>query len=59
HKLKAMRSRFQGGKYVVSNAGFGGSNYMFITSVIEEGVNRSSLPAETAEIKHSAGNLTI
>ncbi|MEF3301791.1 hypothetical protein [Paenibacillus sp. GYB003] len=59
HKLKAMRSRFKGGKYVVANAGFGGGNYMFITSVIEEGVNRAALPAESDTIRHSANNLTI
>ncbi|TMV51266.1 peptidase C14 [Paenibacillus mesophilus] len=59
HKLKAMRSRFKGGKYTVSNGGFGGSNYLFMTAVIEEGVNRSSLPAEAAAIKHSLGNMTI
>ncbi|MNI01216.1 hypothetical protein D3C73_540500 [compost metagenome] len=59
HKLKAMRSRFKGGKYIVSNGGFGNSNYMFMTSIIEEEVDRASLPAETATIKHSTGNLTI
>ncbi|GAA3405147.1 hypothetical protein ACFFNY_28415 [Paenibacillus hodogayensis] len=59
HKLKALRTRFTGGKYTVANAGFGGSNYLFIGSVIEEGVNRVSLPAETNTIKHSAGNVTI
>ncbi|WP_176706885.1 hypothetical protein, partial [Paenibacillus hemerocallicola] len=59
HKLKAMRSRFKGGKYVVSNGGFGGSNYLFMTALIEEGVDRAALPAETGTIKHSVGNVTI
>ncbi|RKN59703.1 hypothetical protein, partial [Paenibacillus ginsengarvi] len=59
HKLKALRSRFKGGKYAVTGGGFGGSNYLFIGSVIEEGVDRSALPAETGPIRHSSGNITI
>ncbi|RKN72466.1 hypothetical protein, partial [Paenibacillus ginsengarvi] len=59
HKLKAYGSRFVGGKYAVTGGGFGGSNYMFISSVIEENVNRSALPAETGSIQTSTDNLTI
>lgn len=59
HKLKAFGSRFIGGKYNVLNGGFGNSNYLFMSSVIEEGVDRASLPEENATIKHSTGNLTI
>jgi hypothetical protein len=59
HKLKAFGSRFVGGKYAVSGGGFGGGNYLFVNSVIEENVDRSSLPAESAGIRHSAGNLTL
>ncbi|MBD2861279.1 peptidase C14 [Paenibacillus oceani] len=59
HKLKAFGSRFVGGKYAVSGGGFGGGNYLFVNSVIEENVDRSSLPAEAAGIRHSTGNLTL
>ncbi|MDF2717928.1 MAG: peptidase, partial [Paenibacillus sp.] len=59
HKLKAYGSRFIGGKYVAANGGFGGSNYLFMSAIIEEGVNRAALPAETGAIRHSADNLTV
>ncbi|GIP39931.1 hypothetical protein J31TS4_32110 [Paenibacillus sp. J31TS4] len=59
NRLKAIGSRFVGGKYEAAKGGFGGSNYFFLTSCVEEGVNRSSLPAEGDGIKHSEGNLTI
>jgi hypothetical protein len=59
HKLKAYGSRFIGGKYAAANGGFGGSNYLFMSAIIEEGVNRSALPAETGAIRHSADNLTV
>ncbi|PYI55241.1 peptidase C14 [Paenibacillus flagellatus] len=59
HKLRAYRSRFKGGKYVAANGGFGGANYLVLSSIIEEGVDRSSLPAEDVTIKHSEGNIVI
>ncbi|MFK7693870.1 hypothetical protein [Paenibacillus sp. HJGM_3] len=59
HKLKAIGSRFIGGKYSVSNAGFGANNYLLMTALVEEGVNRTSLPAESDSIKHGAGNITL
>ncbi len=59
HKLKAIGSRFIGGKYSVTNGGFGGSNYLFMNAIIEEGVTRSSLPTETDTIQHSKNNITI
>ncbi|WP_176706499.1 peptidase C14, partial [Paenibacillus hemerocallicola] len=59
HKLKAYGSRFIGGKYAATNGGFGGSNYLFMSAIIEEGVNRAALPAETGAIRHSADNLTV
>ncbi|MDF2669089.1 MAG: peptidase [Paenibacillus sp.] len=59
HQLKAIGSRFIGGKYAVTNAGFGGSNYLFIASTIEEGVNRSALPVEAIGIQHSTDNMNV
>lgn len=59
HKLKAIGSRFIGGRYEAAEGGFGEGRYLFIHACIEEGVDRSSLPEESAGVKHSEGNLTI
>lgn len=59
HRLKAIGTRFKGGKYALAAGGFGSGNYLFISNVVEEGVDRTSLPAESGSIRHSAGNLTI
>lgn len=59
HKVRVQGSRFVGGKYNAASAGSGSGNYLFLTSCVEEGVNRSALPEESETVKHSAGNLTI
>ncbi|CAN7324639.1 hypothetical protein [Paenibacillus sp. LjRoot56] len=59
NKLKAIGSQFTGGKYEVSAGAFGNGTYFFMTSCVEEGVNRTALPAESDKVKHSVGNLSI
>ncbi|RTE11699.1 peptidase C14 [Paenibacillus whitsoniae] len=58
HKLKAVGSHFAGGKYGVEVA-FGGAAYFYMASCVEEGVNRSMLPAESVTVKHVEGNLLL
>ncbi|MNI47255.1 hypothetical protein D3C73_1017620 [compost metagenome] len=57
--LKAIGSRFMNGKYVAADSAFGSGRYFFLTSCIEQGVNRNELPPENDTIKHNAGNITI
>lgn len=59
HKLKAVGSVFEGGKYEVADGSFGGSQYFLLTSCVEEGVNRTSLPVESDTVKHRAGNIFL
>ncbi|MFD0713272.1 hypothetical protein [Paenibacillus sp. GCM10027626] len=60
YRLQAVGARFQGGKYIAAENGLQGDGYFFITGCIEQGVDRSSLPAENeTTIKHSAGNMQI
>lgn len=53
NRLRSVGAHFKGGKYEAGNGGFGGANFFYIASCVEEGVNRSSLPEETEDtIKH-------
>ncbi|SMF90032.1 hypothetical protein SAMN05661091_4866 [Paenibacillus uliginis N3/975] len=57
--FKAVGAHFKGGQYAASEGSIAKGNYFFLTSCIEEKVNRSSLPAEGASVQHSTGNLII
>ncbi|NOU87733.1 peptidase C14 [Paenibacillus sp. LMG 31460] len=59
NKLKAIGSHFTSGKYEVADGAFGNSTYFFMTSCVEEGVNRAALPTENETVKHSVGNFSI
>ncbi|WP_163855245.1 peptidase C14 [Paenibacillus elgii] len=59
NKLKAVGSHFAGGKYEAADGAFGSGGYFFMTSCLEEKVNRTALPAETDTVKHIAGNFSI
>lgn len=57
--FKAVGTQFKGGKYAVSEGSAAKGTYFFLTSCLEEKVNRSSLPAEGDSVQHSTGNLII
>ncbi|MCY9663968.1 hypothetical protein M5X11_03070 [Paenibacillus alginolyticus] len=59
NKLRAMGSRFTGGKYEVADGSFGSDSYLLMMACVEEGVDRSSLPEESDVLKHVAGNMII
>ncbi|MFB6362802.1 hypothetical protein ACFCP7_01920 [Paenibacillus elgii] len=59
NKLKAVGSHFTGGKYEAAGGAFGSGGYFFMTSCLEEQVNRTALPAENDTVKHSAGNFLM
>ncbi|GIP33397.1 hypothetical protein [Paenibacillus sp. J2TS4] len=59
NRFKAIGSRFVGGQYIALDNAFGNGNYFFMTSCIEQSVNRASLPAEKNNVKHSEGNMII
>ncbi|GFZ80082.1 hypothetical protein GCM10008018_27040 [Paenibacillus marchantiophytorum] len=59
NKMRAIGSRFSGGKYAVAEGAFSRDSYMLMTACIEDRVDRSSLPAESHLIKHEAGNIII
>ncbi|WP_052759522.1 hypothetical protein [Paenibacillus sp. DMB20] len=57
--LKAVGSRFKGGRYDAAEGSVAGGAYFLITACVEEQVNRSSLPAEGTSVQHTNGNLII
>ncbi|SCW33771.1 hypothetical protein SAMN04487970_1003123 [Paenibacillus tianmuensis] len=59
NKLRAVGSRFSGGRYEVAAGSFGSGSYLLMTACIEEGVNRSSLPMESDVVKHEVGIMIL
>ncbi|MBP1995579.1 hypothetical protein [Paenibacillus eucommiae] len=59
NKLRAFGTHFKGGKYEMVDAAYGSGSYLFLTSCVEESVNRTALPIEKETIKHSIGNYII
>lgn len=55
NRLHSIGAHFKGGKYAADDGGFGADNFFCILSCVEEGVDRTSLPAEEGDtIKHGA-----
>ncbi|MDF2814213.1 MAG: hypothetical protein K0Q81_413, partial [Paenibacillus sp.] len=60
HKFKAVGACFKGGQYKAGTGGFVDRSYFFLSSCIEEDVNRDSLPLEDNNtIKHSFNNIVL
>lgn len=58
-QFKAVGASFKGGMYDVTDMSTAGGAYFFMTSCVEEQVNRSRLPAEGDNVQHSEGNLIL
>jgi hypothetical protein len=59
NKMRAIGSRFSGGKYEIAERAFGPDSYFLMMACVEEGVDRSSLPVESDRVKHKEGNMII
>lgn len=59
NKMRAVGSRFAGGKYEVAAGSFDDDSYLLMTACVEEGVDRSALPAESNVVRHTSGNIII
>jgi hypothetical protein len=60
HKFKAVGACFKGGLYKAGTGDFADRSYFFLSSCIEEDVNRDSLPLEDNNtIKHSFNNIVL
>ncbi|OCT10789.1 hypothetical protein A8709_22185 [Paenibacillus pectinilyticus] len=62
NKVRAMGSRYAGGKYEIAEGAFAtgeAGSYFLMIACVEEGVDRSELPAENDRIKHRNGNVIM
>lgn len=59
NKMRAIGSRFYGGKYEIAENAFNEGSYLLMTACIEEGVERCSIPMESDRVKHTDGNIIM
>ncbi|CAN7323540.1 hypothetical protein [Paenibacillus sp. LjRoot56] len=59
NKMRAIGSRFSGGKYEIAEGAFSHDSYLLMMACVEEGVDRSSLPVESDKVRHKEGNIII
>ncbi|MGO4500519.1 hypothetical protein AB4114_32115 [Paenibacillus sp. 2RAB27] len=59
NKMRAIGSRFSGGKYEITEGAIGHDSYLLMMACVEEGVDRSALPVESDRVKHKEGNMII
>ncbi|MGG1552462.1 hypothetical protein [Paenibacillus ferrarius] len=59
HRMRVVGAGFAGGRFDVEPGALERGSYLFITSCVEEGVDRSAVPAECETVQHTAGNLLL
>lgn len=59
NQYKAVGSTFTGGRFDAASSAFGSGSYMLHGSCVEQGVDRSALPAQSAFVRHTESNLIL